>query len=241
MRLTKLGSKWLLTCDYSEREVAKSLGGRWNALKRCWVLTPTRSAYDRLSKEACFISPEIIAMSTPLATSNPGNYFYKTKPYQHQTLLINLVLEKKKVFFFCGVGTGKSKAIIDSMSKLKLSKVLVITPASILYNFAEQITLHSDDEFTILSGTLDKRKALLKTPTKYHILNYDMVCKLEDDLIKQNYDALILDECHRVSNRGTKWSKAIYRLSKNIDYKIGLTGTAISNGYENLYMQYKII
>ena len=42
-------------------------------------------------------------------------------------------------------------------------------------------------------------------------------------------------------NPNAKMSKAIYRITQRCSYRLGLTGTPVCKGYEDLFMQYKII
>lgn len=52
---------------------------------------------------------------------------------------------------------------------------------------------------------------------------------------------LIVDESHKLKNRNAQTAKNIYRLTRATKYRIIMTGTPTDGGYEDLFMQYKIL
>ena len=63
------------------------------------------------------------------------NYKFKTKPYAHQLTALEKSWEKEVYAYFMEVGTGKSKVLIDNISKHydkgKINAALIIDPKGV--------------------------------------------------------------------------------------------------------------
>ena len=255
MELLKNNDKMVLKCTYSERLFPKMLNARWNAKHKQWEFSSSIMTYNVIIEEAKkrniqlqvdndleeFFERKIDSLSSFRLKKE-----FKTKPYKHQKLITEFIINKKKCFVFAGVGTGKSKAAIDAVTQLydvkEVKKVLVVCPSSIMWNFGNEIKIHSYFDYTIISGPLEKRKQLLEdSSTVFDIVNYDILSKLEKEIVKKKYDMVIFDEIHKCKSRTTSLANASFKISQSIPIRVGLTGTIISNNYVDLFMPYKII
>jgi len=271
MHLKGRDKKLVLYCTFSERDFPISLKGRWSAKFKGWTFSPSMMSYNTITDKAkedgvdLNISEDVFNYFNRIEVlySMQGlNKEFKTTPYQHQELITAMILQKKKCFVFAGVGTGKSKAAIDAVTYMVFNmayapisiagkkarilynhpKVLVVSPSSIMWNFGNEITTHSELDYTVITGSLTKRKQLLEdSSTVFDIINYEIIEKLEYEINKKGYDMIIFDEIHYCKNRNSNRSKSSYKIAKNIPRRVGLTGTIISNSYEDLFMPYKII
>lgn len=255
MRLSKNNKNLTLKCRYEERWFPKELRGRWDNKYKLWTFPLSVMIFNAINE---LVEEKDIRIEVD---DSVENYFkekiselnsfkltgeFKTKPYAHQEEISSLIIQKKRFFVFAGVGTGKSKAAIDAVTVLhregEVKRVLVVSPASIMWNFANEISTHSFLDSTVIFGTLNLRKILIKeSSTVFDIINYEMVEKLSDEIISKNYDMVIFDEIHYCKSRTSNRSKACEKISKDIPIRVGLTGTIISNSYEDLFMPYKII
>lgn len=59
----------------------------------------------------------------------------------------------------------------------------------------------------------------------FHIINYDQIKRHRKRIEKLEFDAIVLDEAHRIKNRRSKRSKAVQLLCDLIQYVFELTGT----------------
>lgn len=91
----------------------------------------------------------------------------------------------------------------------------------------------SGTKLHILQGT--------KVPLMILLVNYEKARLIEPELKKYKIQSLILDESQRVKGRNAQVSKTIYRVSRKCDTRLLLSGTPMSKGYEDLFMQYKIM
>jgi hypothetical protein len=75
-------------------------------------------------------------------------YNFKTKPYSHQQIAMDLAGQRDAFGFFMEMGTGKSKVLIDNIGTLhqsgELNFALVIAPKGVYRNWvAKELPEHS--------------------------------------------------------------------------------------------------
>jgi len=219
MKLRSKDKKLILDCPFEMRDFAKSLKGRWDGRMKSWTFSPsivvykqiTAAARDRkLELEVCPKVAHYFGTKQASLKDFSINKEFKTKPFKHQEMITALVTKRKKSFVFAGVGTGKSKAAIDAATLLwdqgLVRKALVVSPASIMWNFSNEVKIHSDMDSTIIYGSIAKRKTLMsESETFFDIINYEVLGKLSKEIIAKGYDMIIFDEVHycksRTSNR----------------------------------------
>src|SRR6056300_47328 len=81
------------------------------------------------------------------------NYEFKTEPYDHQREAIKRAGDRNGFAFFMEMGTGKSKALIDNLGQLHVSKyvnfALIIAPKGVYRNWVtKEIPQHLPDHIT---------------------------------------------------------------------------------------------
>lgn len=90
------------------------------------------------------------------------------------------------------------------------------------------------------SGTKKNILKIVKYPLLILLVNFEKARVMFKDLRKYKPHMLIVDESHKLRNINTT-SKRVYNLTRTTKYRILLTGTPVCNGYEDLFMQYKIL
>lgn len=93
-------------------------------------------------------------------------------------------------------------------------------------------------------GHKGKKKDILKNwtpPLMILLVNYEKARLLEPQLRKLKIQSLVIDESQRVKSRNAQVSKAIYRTTRGCKTRLLMSGTPVSKGYEDLFMQYKIM
>jgi len=136
------------------------------------------------------------------------------------------------------MGLGKTVQAIGACRVLQnlsgVSRVLVVCPASLKTEWAEQITAATHLSYEIISGPRGNRLVQYKKPQFFTLTNYEQILVDLDDL--QNLvkpDIVILDEAQRIKNWRTKTAGAIKRLQSR--YAFVLTGTPLENRIDELY------
>lgn len=80
-----------------------------------------------------------------------------------------------------------------------------------------------------------------KPPLMIMLINYEKARLIEPQLRRMKIQSLVADESQRIKSRNAQVSKAIYRVTRRCDTRMLLSGTPVGKGYEDLFMQYKIM
>lgn len=152
------------------------------------------------------------------------------------------------------IGTGKTGCAINivrfrSVQKGALIKTLILGPIAILQQFKDEFSKFSKitpEHITVLKGTGKKKtETVHKLEGKDHIIltNYEALLNagLVQALMKWGPEYMVLDECHSVKSPKAKRSKIILKMAQKIKYKTLMTGTAILQGVQDIYMPYLIM
>lgn len=242
----------IIRAPYAWREKLIDIGCKWDNRVAKWKLPKSILAIKQLQHLNIGLSDEILHLLDRHETAThkkieSANRVLKfiTDPYRHQIELVELSLDIKKALFLCDVGTGKTKAAIDSVSNSGASKTLVVAPACTLLNFQSEVKKHAPQlDSLVLTGPLQKRREMLKKhgdSFQIYIINYEMLSKLKNELILANFDMVIFDEIHYLKNYKSIRSRAAYKIVQNIPLRLGLTGTLIANTIQDAFGPYKVI
>ena len=115
-------------------------------------------------------------------------------------------------------------------------RVLVITPASLVFNWMNEIERFAPGlPATVVTGDVKERKALIKNAGEREVLitSYDL---LKRDLkAYQNLDfaVQIIDEAQYIKNHGTQVAKAVKEIRS--EFRLALTGTPVENRLSELW------
>lgn len=193
-------------------------------------LTSCLSAKDRLHG----IKPE-------------SDFCFKTKPLPHQIEAFNYGLKRHQLLLCDEQGLGKTKESIDITvsKKAELNKVLVVCGVnSVRFNWAQEISIHSNEKSIILGNENDVLADLerwLNDDTYFGIINIEklrkteIISKISDYIKSQKIGGVIVDEVHKIKNPKTQQGKAVANNLREAKFKIGLTGTPITNNPLDLW------
>ena len=136
------------------------------------------------------------------------------------------------------MGLGKTLQALALSKYYGITKVLVICPAYLRYNwraeFEKWLNVNPDDVSLIKKGT-DK---LTGYPV---IISYELATKRRIELEDFGFDMVICDESHYLKNHKTKRTRGLSPLIRKIDKAILLTGTPALNRPSELYSQANMI
>lgn len=247
-------------------------------------LAPTTEAQSRLdffTQKLKVVTPLIEKIKTikPVDQSlidTDGFQFRGTyTPREHQLKMwwaaYNMLLQENVGFFlFCGVGTGKSLVAANVAAALHekglVDKVLVITPASLKFNFAEQVQIHSPYSSNVLvSYAPDRRKGkdgrrwlwteskcpitdyymdyneyLEEPDSLFHIINFEAAATAPHMFVDK-YDMLIIDEVHYVKSRSSARTRASKKIARTVPRRLGMTGTPVVKDPLDIWSLYNVV
>jgi SWI/SNF-related matrix-associated actin-dependent regulator of chromatin subfamily A-like protein 1 len=168
----------------------------------------------------------------------------------HQPEAIEFLLSRPLALLADGMGMCKTCSTIIACLEKKFEKVLIICPSSLKINWYRELKLLSVDDNDIIIVKGDK----WESSKKFTIINYDILDNFhevidgrkktllteklkESKLHNENFDLIIIDEAHNLSNSNSQRSKIINNLLKhsNIKHRWLLTGTPMTKRPINFY------
>lgn len=154
---------------------------------------------------------------------------YKLKPHQEEGVAF-MESVHGGILLADQPGLGKTGQVLTLAHRSRLWPMLVVCPASLKGNWKKEARLWTDlpdDEILILSGkNTDEAPAY---PKKLTIINYDILYDWKDWLAQFSWPCMAFDECHALSDRGSKRTKAAKHLSRFTTKVIAMSGTPVMN------------
>jgi SNF2 family DNA or RNA helicase len=163
--------------------------------------------------------------------------------YPHQLEAIRQMAKTRDSWLLADdMGLGKSLealtlAGIDfEMGRAK--KLLIVCPATLKGNWAEEIAKHTNFSYVVVDGTPKKREAQLldgEFVFDVTIINYELLPKYVDRLNTMGFGIVILDESHYIKGYKSVRTKATHKLVA--DRFLLVTGTPMLNNVGDLWGQ----
>jgi len=129
-----------------------------------------------------------------------------------------------------GMGLGKTFISIRASIAIRRRKILVVCQSHLKHNWRNEIRLWQPcDSAHICEG----RVSAMSIGDRFTIINRDILADNLPALLSQNFDQIIVDECHKVGDWGTGAYKALDTLCKAVRERHGgillMTGTLFKN------------
>jgi SWI/SNF-related matrix-associated actin-dependent regulator 1 of chromatin subfamily A len=165
-------------------------------------------------------------------------------PLTHQKEAIEKLVGSKRFILADDMGLGKTTSTIIAALETGVKKILIICPASLKINWQREIENYTDRSVYISEGKK------FSTEDDFVIVNYDILKNFHDAdpkkrdsslLLQSNFDLVILDEAHMISNAQAQRTKIINSFVKDIKRVWLLTGTPMTSRPMNYYNLLNII
>ncbi len=140
------------------------------------------------------------------------------------------------------MGMGKSIQIISLLLDEKENGTsdrktsLIVAPASILYNWENEIKKFGNDiKYALVLGNKEQRRQILSASEQYELLitSYELL-KRDIELYKEKkFRFEIIDEAQNIKNHTTDTAKAVKKI--NAETRFALTGTPVENRLSELW------
>jgi SWI/SNF-related matrix-associated actin-dependent regulator 1 of chromatin subfamily A len=163
-------------------------------------------------------------------------------PLAHQKEAIEKLAGSRRFILADDMGLGKTTATIIAALETGAKKILIICPASLKINWQREIENYTDRSVYIAEGKK------FSTESDFVIVNYDILKNFHDmkekgkSLLNQSeFELVILDEAHMISNPQAQRTKIINHYVKNIKRVWLLTGTPMTSRPMNYYNLLNII
>jgi hypothetical protein len=142
------------------------------------------------------------------------------------------------------MGLGKTAQAIAGALLLErvsgVKQVLLVAPASICGQWAQEIMRFTGREALVVRGTKELRDELWARPAPaWKIVTYETLARDRERIDAWGVDLLILDEAQRIKNYPTLAAQAVRRLDAPLRFV--LTGTPIENRLDELHALIEIL
>jgi SWI/SNF-related matrix-associated actin-dependent regulator 1 of chromatin subfamily A len=163
-------------------------------------------------------------------------------PMSHQKEAIEKLVRNKKFILADDMGLGKTTSTIISALETGAKKILIICPASLKINWQREIENYSDRSIYIAEGKK------FSTDSDFVIVNYDILKNFHDlkdkeksQILNANFELVIMDEAHMISNPQAQRTKLANDLCDKVERVWLLTGTPMTSRPMNYFNLLKLV
>jgi SNF2 family DNA or RNA helicase len=210
------------------------------------TLTATRESATAASADAT--TSKHIARGYPDFAEYP--FRGVPKPFEHQVVTAQFILDTPKCFVWNDIGSGKSWTAVwatDFLASLgEIKHVLIIAPLSTLEVVWKRTFFHLNAslDVEVLKGTAERRKTLLNrdrglSPYKVSIINPDAIHLLAD--VESDVDMVICDEHAMFRNAKARRVKGLIQVCKDVPRLIFMSGSPFPESPTDIFATAKII
>ncbi|MBI3366528.1 DEAD/DEAH box helicase [Candidatus Roizmanbacteria bacterium] len=183
----------------------------------------------------------------------------KTQLFDHQKLIVDFAKDKSYLGIWADYGSGKSLTALTIIEQKKWSRVLIVsTKLSIEATWVQEILMHTDFRYALLTGTASQRTNALtrglmqsKIDQSYYsatklnpvmfLINFDGVKSIFHELAAANFEAIIIDESVAIKSFTSQRFQVLYELGKLVPNRYVMTGFPITENIIDLYSQIKFL
>jgi SWI/SNF-related matrix-associated actin-dependent regulator 1 of chromatin subfamily A len=164
------------------------------------------------------------------------NKYTHRPPMEHQKEAIEKLVKNKKFILADDMGLGKTTSTIIAALETGAKKVLIVCPASLKINWQREIANYSDRAVYIAEGKK------FSDEHDFVIVNYDILKNFHDtkeieksEIMKINFDLVIMDEAHMISNPQAQRTKIANDIASKSNRVWLLSGTPMTSRPMNYY------
>lgn len=177
-------------------------------------------------------------------------------PFQHQAQAVASLMEAFERWgggaLLHEIGAGKTYTSLASLLELhergQASLALAVCPLSVIGAWQKDGEA-AGIEVVALTGTRAKKEAMLQRALLGHdgrsplliVINYESMRIMEALLRAARFDVIFADEVQRIKAAGTKQSRALHRIGKAAKFRVGMSGTPVSEGALGYYGIFRFI
>ena len=161
-------------------------------------------------------------------------------PYDHQKIAIEKLLGNDKFILADDMGVGKTTSGIIAALESRVKKVLIICPATLKLNWKREIQNYTQADVGIVEGKKWE-------DGKFVIINYDILKNFHSidrenrKILDENFELIIIDEAHYISNTKAQRTKLVNNLVKSVGRVWLLTGTPMTSRPINYYNLLRLV
>jgi superfamily II DNA or RNA helicase len=259
-------NKFVILCPFWANDALADMPTRrWDARHRCWRAPVVRAnaeyIRDRLASLAT-VTPDAAAAivrataPAPRPTGFPSWYQFKTKPRQSQMDCLNKLWGLDAGAMFAWMGRGKTKSTIDLACAYRMNgditAMLVVCKLSLRKTWVNQWALHAPlaaDIFLPPDPSIERLNRWLARPHDFKILvvgteslSAGRMIEVAEAFANAHVKLLmVVDESTMIAGHKAQRAKNCVTLGRHAAKRLALTGTPISDGPLNVFMQFEYL
>lgn len=161
------------------------------------------------------------------------------RPYQE--VAVRYMMHNERVLLGDEMGLGKTLEMLATALSTGALPMLVVCPAALKWNWHAEVTRWTDLRCRVIEGG-----AMQSFDGDVVVINYELLGKHLDTILKGPFRMLCVDESHRVKNKAAARSKAVKAIASAIRKRSGArvvlaTGTPVKNRTVELCNQLDIL
>lgn len=259
-------NRFAISCPPWLNDLARNIPNRrWNSANKVWFAPAIRANAKYLMRlidegKLAAARPVKEALSAallppqPIRETFPAWYKFKTTPRPYQRKALDFLWSRPLGGLFMDMGTGKTKVYIDYICAMRMANNLqaatVLCPVSIRDQWVEEIGIHAPipiNSHVFLDGNSYER--WIAEDHEFPVLiagiesmsqgrAHEYVDRFLGSFTKMGIN---IDEASKIKNHDAIRSKKIVSLGKQAITRHISTGTPISHGPMDLFMEFEFI
>jgi len=255
---TTIGDRFRLRGPYAPEFYRSLPDSRWDKAARCWTCRATPATAWRLFGAEWELSADetVHQLHDQFIRRNGDN---KGQPplcvspsWQHQCEAYWFAEDRHAALVAMGMGTGKSKVVVDLVQNKQMRRILVICPTSVRRVWPREFDRHSIMQPNMLvldRGTVKKKtqsaSMFVETPRPPAVVVVNYETAWRPDFLKWassvEWDLVVCDESHRIKGHNSKVSKGCAAIGRGAKHRLCLTGTPMSHSPLDLFGQFRFL
>ncbi len=159
------------------------------------------------------------------------------RDYQEEA--VERMVDRGQMLLGMVMGAGKTPTTLAAIEELHemddVERCLVVVPASLKFQWRDEIIKFTDAKSTVINGSAKERKVQWRSSqySRYVIVNPETLAN--DTKLIGPFQAIVVDEATIMKNRTSKRSRLLKRVGKTVPFRFALTGQPIENRPEELF------
>jgi SNF2 family DNA or RNA helicase len=162
--------------------------------------------------------------------------------YKYQKELVSIALNEGCYAIFTDTGTGKTPMGLEIAKHY--NKTLVVCPLSIIESaWIEDCNKFYPDKkiISLWHNNKNKRIEALNQEADIYVINYEGLKIIYNEILKKNFDCVIVDESSKMKNHTSQISQTLLQLSEHIPHRYILSGCPAPNHNSEIFAQMKFV
>lgn len=222
-------------------------------VKGIWYFPAFRPAHDRVVEDlfkvvrGLRLTPEVQThlQDHIVEKDLPEGFTFVTEPFAHQREALVWAYNRPRAGLFLAPGLGKCKITVD-LHRLTGNRMLILCPKVVLATWKREFARHGnvDDVIVVAGSKKAKHEALAAAKARMPaavVITYESATLLAEKVLELSYDAIVLDESHRIKSVASARTKAALVLADKAKRRLLLSGTPSLGSPFGLYPQLRLL